>query len=118
MDESSNRQLVASPSYTSVDIPAGDSLPATIDFKMSYAPSAALGAMNDPALNELIQVCLSEDPSRRMTIYVEIASDVSGGLSFGDNTFGSSFTIPCPLKPDVKRQFRAALGLEPNAKGI
>lgn len=72
------------------------SMPLTI----SYKPSS-LGAINDPALNEMVQLCIFSDgeSDRRTVIYYEAQNDIAAVRWFGYNpVITGEIRIRCPFQ--------------------
>ncbi|KAJ3270758.1 hypothetical protein HDV01_007450 [Terramyces sp. JEL0728] len=95
--------------------PAGKNVTFTMDFKATYtAPTNIVDALNDPLMNEILQLCYLQDPTRHTTIHYETSNDISMLKYIGvtPNTSGD-LSINCPFQGDQLAGFLKAL----NTKG-
>ncbi|KAI8895430.1 hypothetical protein BC833DRAFT_601343 [Globomyces pollinis-pini] len=83
----------------------------TMNFTVSYSPNQRLGALNDPGLNEIIQLCV-QDPVisptlNRTTIVKYIATTKIAVLSYIGYTpsLTNQLNINCPFQGKAKESF-------------
>jgi hypothetical protein len=76
----------------------------TMPLQISYEPYAG-GAVNDPSLNEMVQLCIMADSKsdRRTVIYYEATNDISAVKWLGYNpVISGEIRIRCPFQGILK----------------
>ena len=113
VDESNNKQLIGRGSRNTplVFLP-GKPFLFSMDFLVAYSPNKKFGnAVNDPALNEIIQLCveapLRPDFNRTSTIRYEAEAEISG-LPFKPLLSGE-LKINCPFQGSARQKLLAAI---------
>lgn len=112
---SSNFQSqIGTGSYGTIIFPPNKNVTFSIQLKINYSPGP-LGALNDPTLNEMIQLCVQGDPNvdngRRTTIAYTAVNSVGLLKYIGYNpTMQGSIKIRCPFQGAARTAFIAALG--------
>ncbi|KAJ3312680.1 hypothetical protein HDV04_002824 [Boothiomyces sp. JEL0838] len=82
-----------------------------MDFTAEYvAPTNMIDALNDPLMNEILQLCYLQDPTRHTTIHYETSNDISALKYIGvtPNTSGD-LSINCPFQGEQLGTFLKAL---------
>ncbi len=87
----------------------------TVPFTVSYSPNPELGAIADPALNEIIQLCvqnpiLSPTNNRTTTIAYSAVNTIAALSWIGYKpTLSNQLNINCPFQGEAKRAFLTAI---------
>ncbi|KAJ3320553.1 hypothetical protein HDV06_005176 [Boothiomyces sp. JEL0866] len=83
-----------------------------IPMRVEYSPSPVFGALNDPALNEILQLCQTERiPTRHTTIHYEAYNDISLMKLFGlTPNLRGEIHINCPFQGEDYSTFLQAIG--------
>ncbi|KAJ3320551.1 hypothetical protein HDV06_005174 [Boothiomyces sp. JEL0866] len=91
--------------------PPGQNITFQMDFTAQYiAPTDYTAALNDPLMNEILQLCYFQDPTRHTTIHYETSNDISMLKYIGvtPNTSGD-LSINCPFQGDQFGAFLKAI---------
>ncbi|KAJ3312682.1 hypothetical protein HDV04_002826 [Boothiomyces sp. JEL0838] len=83
-----------------------------IPLRVEYSPNPEYGALNDPALNEILQLCQTERiPTRHTTIHYEAYNDISLLKMFGlTPNLRGEISINCPFQGEDYSAFLQAIG--------
>lgn len=109
---SSNYQnQIGTGSFGSIIFPSNVNTTFTMNLNINYTPGP-LGALNDPTLNEMIQLCVESvgDSPRRATIAYSVVNSVGILKYIGYNpTIQGSIKIRCPFQGAAQTAFINAL---------
>ena len=75
--------------------------------EIDYRPRKDLGgAVNDPTLNELIQLCVSGDSTRKSVIYYEAENEIPALSFLGVKPVTTGYgQIACPFQGPARDKF-------------
>jgi hypothetical protein len=102
--------------------PNGQEIQFTMNFKVEYSPNKQLGALNDPAMNEIIQLCvvppiLPPGQNRTTTIRYEAQTDIAAlRWSPIKPNVGGELNINCPFQGSARDSFIAAIKGQGNSR--
>jgi hypothetical protein len=108
-----SKQLIGRGSFGSMTFPEGVNRTFIMNLTISYTPSPDRGALNDPAMNEIIQLCVDNDTrfGRRTTLIgYEAFTDIKPLSSLGlAPKFDGSIRINCPFQGSAREELLSAL---------
>jgi hypothetical protein len=105
--DQNNLQSIGTGVHPKVVFPAGKTKELIMPLKIAYSPNPKFGAVNDPALNEIIQLCVSSDPKidtdRRTVIYYEATNTIKSLSWIGFSpVLKNEAKIRCPFQGKKK----------------
>ena len=114
---------IGSGSFDSITFPPNTPVKFQMPFTVMFKTNPQVGALNDPVVNELIQLCI-QDPilspreNRTTTIAYQAINSIKAVSWMGYNpTLENSLKINCPFQGPAKMAFIAALKGNTGAKG-
>ncbi|KAJ3270757.1 hypothetical protein HDV01_007449 [Terramyces sp. JEL0728] len=114
--DSSNRQQEIGHGVYSQEVvfEPGTNFTFQIPLRVEYAPNPQYGALNDPALNEILQLCQTERIStRHTTIHYEAYNEITLLKMFGVTpNLRGELNINCPFQGADYNAFLVAIGKE------
>jgi hypothetical protein len=118
VDDSNNKGLIGSGNRDEpLTFLPGEETEFTIPFQVQFSPNKEVsflfikyGLVDDPTMNELIQLCLGGDPTRKSTIYYEAKTEIKA-LSWSpfQPTLTGQLNISCPFQGDALTKFIASV---------
>lgn len=114
------KSLIATGKHGPITFPQGVTVKFNIPLRIQYTPSPTLGLVNDPAFNEIVQLCVDvpsnlsdRDLAKARKTTITYQADNSVGLlrfiGFTPTQSGS-FQINCPFQGKARTDFLASLG--------
>ncbi|KAJ3253831.1 hypothetical protein HK103_007692 [Boothiomyces macroporosus] len=108
VNNSNMQQKIGNGTFGSILFPPGKTTTFLMNFTVFYSPNQQLGATNDPALNEIIQLCVS-DPNvplgqnRTTTIRYQANTPISIFTAVGYTpSIQNQLNINCPFQGQAK----------------
>jgi hypothetical protein len=111
--DSNSRQDIGKGKFGAMTFRSGINQTFIMNFTVAYSPSKEFGALNDPALNEVIQLCVEGDTrfGRRTTVIgYEAKVDLRPLSSIGlAPKLSNEIRINCPFQGAARDQLLSAL---------
>jgi hypothetical protein len=111
VDDSNNKNKIGSSVRKEpIRFEAGQETTFKMPFFVVFSPNQEYGVLNDPSLNEIIQLCLGGAEKRTTTIRYEAKTDIAAlRWSPIKPSVGGELKINCPFQGEALRKFISAI---------
>jgi hypothetical protein len=110
VDDSNKKNLIGTGEKKIISFKPRESTTFKMDFFVYYSPSKKYGTVNDPTLNELIQLCINPPPGRVTKIQYQADVDIASlrWIPFKPKLTGE-LNINCPFQEERWTEFVEAI---------